>query len=295
MATQVRRLRALVTHPVQVSRRRVQAIDKAWYFWEIHQGARRDPILVYSMGKVGSSALSSSLQRASGRPVIHLHNIAKAEHEYHRKWREDRDLLEHQLVWWRGEYVRLRLAMAPRSKKWDVIAGVRDPFSMWVSSFFEAAKQYRYLDPDQSADEVDIDVLVENLCSIVDRLSRDWFTTELQPTTGIDVYARPFPTEKGFQQYESGRFRMLLIRFEDLPMVGPDSLARFLGLDVPVPLVKANVASQKWYSDVYQRFLAEAQIPELVLDQAYKSRQALHFYTREELQAFRCRWSHRSA
>jgi len=52
-----------------------------------------------------------------------------------------------------------------------------------------------------------------------------------------------------------------------------------------------NEATQKAYAETYRDFLATARFPASLLDQAYGSRYARHFYADSELARFRRRWS----
>ena len=52
-----------------------------------------------------------------------------------------------------------------------------------------------------------------------------------------------------------------------------------------------NVGSEKVYADLYSRFKAEAVFPDSALGRAYESQLAQHFYSPEEIDVFRARWS----
>ena len=117
-----------------------------------------------------------------------------------------------------------------------------------------------------------------------------WFTNELQTVTNIDVYAVPFDRSAGYQIYENERFRVLLIRFEDLRRVASEALGSFFSVPSP-PLHEKNVGDRKAYSDLYRRFKADAVFPDSVLDFAYESQLAQHLYNPEEIAGFRARWS----
>ena len=68
-------------------------------------------------------------------------------------------------------------------------------------------------------------------------------------------------------------------------------LARFLHRREPVPVPARNEGRDKAYGDRYREFLGAARLPAEVLDQAYASRYARHFYADSELDEFRRRWS----
>ena len=55
-------------------------------------------------------------------------------------------------------------------------------------------------------------------------------------------------------------------------------------------LVESNTADDKSYADLYAAFRRELTLPEPYLDRVYGSRFARHFYTPDELAAFRRKW-----
>jgi hypothetical protein len=122
------------------------------------------------------------------------------------------------------------------------------------------------------------------------RAGLDWFNSQLAAVTGIDVLREPFEPTRGWGIYEEGRFRILLIRFEDLARVAPDALQRFFSLESPLSLVHRNQGSTKRYASLYRLFRTSADIPPHILDMAYESDLARHFYTEDERMAFRSAW-----
>ena len=84
----------------------------------------------------------------------------------------------------------------------------------------------------------------------------------------------------------------MLIRQESL-VAAPDALGDFLGRGRPVPVPVRNEATAKGYAESYRDFLAGARLPASVLDEAYGSRYARHFYADSELASLRERWGGR--
>jgi len=116
-----------------------------------------------------------------------------------------------------------------------------------------------------------------------------WFDRELKSVFGVDVYAIPFDPAKGYEIYESEKARVLLVRLEDLRSRAPVAFGDFLGLG-DFRLADTNVAEAKGYADVYRRFVASVRLPHDYIERMYDSRYARHFYSEDELDAFRLRW-----
>ena len=155
-----------------------------------------------------------------------------------------------------------------------------------MSAFFHGRGRRPHPDGDPSVDQL-VDELVDGRWA---RPPVRWFDREFAPALGVDVYDHPFDPDTGSAVVETPAVRVLLLRQENLA-AAPAALARFLGRPGPVPVPPRNEASTKGYGPRYAEFLATARLPERLLDQAYGSRYARHFYADTELEGFRRRWS----
>jgi hypothetical protein len=269
-------------------RSRSATIDKASYLVSLHLRSRGDVVLVYSMPKVASSTIRRAIVESTHRPALHFHNMTRqalaADKEW---WREHSD--DHHTSWqWRGEYARHRVRFGRPRGKWDIVNGVREPIARSVSALFQVGEREGFLDPETSPDEVDLGPLRERFLTYFTGQG-DWFRDELEPATGLNVYARPFDWAAGYGTVENDRFRSMTIRQEDLARVGAPAIGEFLGCD-DVALPRRNAAEEKFYHSLYTRFGDEVQLPESLVDKAYSSEQARHFYSPAELNEFRARW-----
>ena len=221
----------------------------------LHRLAREDgrraelPVLVFQMGKVGSTAVTRSLRRAFAersvaergsppRRVYHVHQIAgPAAPEP-----PPEDLLrtphEHRLLRaWRDAYL-LDWIERERARRWQVVTIVRDPMARNLSAFFQGCEvaaleggrwQFR-------SERYGVELVVAEsepgplLEAFVERFPHerplDFFDTQLAALFGIDVFAQPFPREAGWAVCRSERCETLLLRLEDLREAGPSALGR---------------------------------------------------------------------
>lgn len=237
--------------------------------WQYLRELRREydtPVIVCSLGKTGTTALAASIE-ASGRQALHCHRFGPGPKG------PGAPVGRRPFTAWRGEYAAELLG----SGRWQIVCAVRDPIARLASSIMEVRR----------GGTVD-DLRAEMVATIEDgRGGLDWFD-HLKRATGLDVYASPFDQEGGWQVYESERGPVLVVRFEDLPSAGPVGLARLLGR--PVDLVQRNDTAGKAHADVYRAFRAEPNLPAHVLDAAYESPLARHFYSPVEITGFRERW-----
>ena len=273
-----------------------------------------DPILVYQMGKVASSSIRNSLfrcpdprtrlvlmsheffplrHRDTGRidiePEYREHVLRENEHEQHViqgfSWRK-------RLGWrFREKFYTERIykSYVKRGDRLRVITLVREPVANNISMFFEVFDHYAGTTFEESTLDVDakIELFLERYMHwrpIV------WLDAELKTTLGVDVYQCPFPHELGYSTVSTDRVDVLVLRSELDDRTKAQAIADFLGLD-EFEIVRTNVASERSYARQYAEFKQQIKIPPNLLDQMYNSKYARHFYSREEREQLRARWS----
>ena len=249
------------------------------------------PIVVFSMGKTGSTAIARAVQDATGHRVFQIFRLekdrlAQAEQRYlaGRKHAPASGPVAFPgaLHLWESEHL---LRNPPSvAAPWTVITTVREPIAQAVSAFFHGSTR-RGLAAGASAEELTAELLADHW----ERAPLRWFDREFAPALGIDVFAHPFDPVAGHGVIETPTARVLLLRQENLD-AAPAALAGFLGVGAPVPVGARNQASAKEYGDRYRDFLRDVRVPDPVLDEVYGSRYARHFYADSELVRFRRRW-----
>jgi hypothetical protein len=242
------------------------------------------PIVVFCMSKTASSAVVRAVRGAVAQPVFKIHllvpeHLAAAEAHYRRTDRSARP----RHVFHAAHLVR---HLPTPEHPWLVVTIVRDPVARAASDFFQSGRRLGRL-----ADPATTTAAFERFAA-ADGITRtlEWFERELEPSLGIDVYAHPFDPTLGYGVIESPSVRMLVLRQESLD-VAPAALGRFLGLAHDVPLDAENVGADKEYAALYASVLEQAVLPAATLERTYDSRFVRHFYSAEEREALRRRWS----
>ena len=267
-------------------RRRVPALDRALQFGHnLRRVGTPAPVLVYSAGKVGSMALAETVERGLGRRTVHLHFVTREGRRLDaaEAARFGTTPSSHR---WNADYAWVRTQLQ-RRRRWEVVTGARDPVSRSISSVFETAGAYGLVRGGEGSLDVIHREVVRRIDVVAGRAS--WFDRELRAVCGVDVLARPFDVERGYEIHEHGRFRVLLVRFEDLRRVGGEALGTFLGVGAP-ELSSTNVAASKPYAELYERYRSTVRFPAPLLDRAYGTREAQALYRPEELAELRRRW-----
>ena len=256
------------------------------------------PILIHQMGKVGSESIQASFNR------LHLPSI----HSHFLSWQRLKDLENY--------YVKLPHAIIPqhidRSKRlraiidetwgrirWKIVTLVREPVARTISDVFQNLSfTMPYL---ASINENDAFKLISDYIlaqfSCFDEKSDyicTWFDREVKDVFKLDIYGVEFNKSAGYQILNSENTDTLVIKLEKLSECHQPAFRDYLGID-NFQLLEANAGSQKPYRHLYKNLLECISIPKNFLERVYSSKFVKHFYTDEEIQRFKTRWSGHSA
>lgn len=242
------------------------------------------PVLVYQMGKVGSSTLFHTL-KSSGIRAAHVHVLLPENVD---KW-----VVKKRPNGWE---VRFRRIVARRIRGGRepvrIVTLVRDPISQNFSSYFQnfgRAQGDRFGEVDWgglSADEIIRQYREDYPKTTAVR----YFERELMPMTGIDIYRQPFPHEQGCQVLRQGRVSLLVLRVETPDQVKLEALNAFLGTEIPA-LVQRNHSLNKPYASLYAESKARLKLPRATVEELVDSKYSRHFYTEEERSRMFERWT----
>ena len=252
------------------------------------------PALIYSIGKVGSTSVKVSLTGAHIKnPVFHIHRLSwhtlEESYEYHRN--AGLDVPGHVKD---GKYLRFFIDKTRGKVRWKIISLTRDPIAWTVSSLFENLKNYPEL-RNQAGDELVNGILthLEKRFNEFDEkydYACNWFDRELMDVFSFDVYSESFDPAAGYKITKAENADILIIRLENLSRCSSEAFQKFLGLR-EFQLVKANEGSDKSYKQVYQQVLSTLSLPRDTVERIYRSRYARQFYTDEEINTFKRRWT----
>lgn len=257
--------------------------------------SERPLILVYQMGKVGSSTVYNSL-RDMGLPnsIHHVHFLSVDLLKY-RKAHERAGIFPAPYHMFMGEALRKNIGKR-RGFPVKIISMVRDPIALVVSALFENTHLYKELSvPDDREIDPHIAInLLENFFNDPDNFSYvyEWFDKELKEVFDIDVFATPFPIDTGYAYYTKNNVSALVIRTENLSINGAVAIANFLNLKKPLDLQPRNVRSAGGgKAEAYQKVLSKLCINQELCRKIYASRFVRHFYTDEMIDEFIVKWT----
>ena len=255
------------------------------------------PMIIFQPGKVGSTSVHMSLikkyqELGVATPVFHAHILENVDQriELLKVIRAKPDNSIDKLL--ESKELRQQIDKFPK-RRWNVISLVRDPVALRVSAFFQLLDEY-LPDWQPQIESGKITLLdLQNLFYEKGGLGMDglntWFDAQIKPIWGIDVYNTPFSKDRGYHIYKQNpNVNLMIIRLEDLNTVAQDAFYEFLGIK-DFTIIRENIGAKKPYSDLYKHFKT-LPLPRDIVNEAYDSRYARHFYTDREIEKFRRKW-----
>ena len=250
-----------------------------------------EPIIVYQMGKVGSSSMYWSFDALRlNAPVYHLHylnGMDEMEAWIRKTLRVNRRELK-MVELARKLRREIERGTAPR---YHLVSLVRAPVPRNLSTYFHNVDSYfpNFVERIQ-ARTLRVSELGDYFVNVFRETTPErWFDEQVREVFGIDVYATPFSRERGYQIYENDKARLLVLRLEDLNRVVAAAMREFLNIPDFV-LVPANAGENKTYGGLYKEFLAQLRLPREYIKATDATRYARHFYNESELAASVARW-----
>jgi len=246
------------------------------------------PIIIYQMGKVGSSSILRSLG-ASGYKPYHIHylnpeRLRQIESTYLSK--------QHNLplhISTSRKLIKNRTFESPNCR---VISLVREPISRNMSAFFENKKLFTH--NFSQIEQKSINAYIKNfLSNYPHNVPLVWFDNELKGQLGIDVYAYSFPQADGYSIIKKDNIRLLILKLEISDESKKRALTEFLDIS-EISLQRANVGAKKDYADIYKSFLERIRLPEEYIDRMCTSKYTRHFYSDKEIEQIRYKWGRKT-
>jgi len=242
----------------------------------------RNPILIYQMGKVGSTSIATMLKNQGlDRPVIHVHTLNRdlvREAVARHRAALSRPLDEHLIV---SETLAKQYDLS--ELPCEVITLTREPIGRALSFAFEDWRKKLPTLPD-----LDVHDCVKAAAGVVNTMlaagsahadPSQWFDQELHKVFGVDVFATEYDFQRGYVIIDDRGPRTLVIRMEDLERSLAPAIENFLGIRLTIDSVPvSNHGETKWYSDKYEAVKREFTVEADVLSRITSSRYFRHFY-----------------
>ena len=248
-------------------------------------------IVIYQMGKVGSTTVYYSLKKQLPfTPIFHVHclseNTLKEQEEAYQnigKFPGEVRHLRH------GKYLRKHLDKRTNIK-WEIITLVREPISREISIFF----QQRDRDfPDGIHTSEAIEMLQTSFANFKEstNFACNWFDREVKNNFDINIYNFDFDKQKGYHIIRKEDRGILIIRLEDLNSCFQTSLGEFLLINKSLNILPKNIATKKAYREQYLEVIKQIKIPRDICESIYSSQYVKHFYNDDMIHGFIKQWT----
>ncbi len=244
---------------------------------------RKPPIVILTIGKVGSSSIYKTLKKKTPNKVFHIHNLSKQgiSRSIDQHLSSDRKSKPLHLIV--SKYLSKKLSHY--NGRTFVITVIREPISREVSSFFQNIEFYKNTLESKNLD-IDIDkahkILSQRLKEGICEAYEDWFKLEIESNYNINVFSELYDENKNYMIFRGTKTTLLLLRMEDLDEVFPYAIQEFLSLDKPMSLLNSNVGNSKYYAETYKIVKKELKLDLDTINQIVNSKFFNHFYLNDK-------------
>ncbi len=313
------------TAPVRLSKSDFGSVDA------VVQDSDDPIYLVYQMGKVGSSSIHDCLLNTGKYSFHICHLSDWTSRQYKFAIQDDycpTNFSEKIMSTIAGnEFTRFRISAVARSspERIKVITATREPVSHLLSTYFEGFEilfkhyvSFRYgsITTDSVKQHLNELVRIYLEHSTQDAIISDdyselrerfpqtdvrwfllccqwpliWFDRELRGVLDIDIYSEALDLTGGQFSFTNNGIEVLGIKFESLSTIIEPALRRFTN-DNSLTVTEKNVSRQKAHGTLFERVIESIDLPAEFLDLQYSHQFSRFFYTPDELENFKERWT----
>lgn len=242
------------------------------------------PVLVYTMAKVGSLSIYSSIKKQTSIPCFHVHSLNIAEHEAAKKHCFDEGMLPDS----RSPASLIQNQILKPAKRCKIITVFREPVERNLSAFFDAFEYYVGVPPKNYKGTIEelIDCFLKKMPH---NYAIQWFEEKFERDTGINLYQESFDKNKGFQHYQQGNYEVLVMNSAIDNYLKADLVRDFIG-ESSFKLKNVNVTEESNKGSLYKAFKDQIRFEKKYLDNLLLSKYSLHFLSSEEVDRAYKKW-----
>jgi hypothetical protein len=232
------------------------------------------PVVVYTMGKVGTQTIVRGL-RDAGVDVYKTHSLVRRhlENEVRKSRTEGGKLAKPTAT---GMY--LLDEVFPKCDDVKVITLVRESIGRNMSGFFQILHRTGYPEP---YDQYDVRDLIRSFFdSFNHSRPEDWFRKDFFVALGCRPFKLDFDPRQGWLRVREGKFDILLVQTELQDVVKKDLIKRFVGCSIDMQ--RKNRGETKKYGVLYKTFKEQVEFPEEFIDKMMRSAVMRHYYSPEQ-------------
>ncbi len=248
------------------------------------RGRTQEPVLVFTMAKVGSSSVYHSLKNQSDIPCFHIHSLSIEEELRAIKICQQNGVYPGS----RSPVFMLHKYLLETQENYKVISLFRNPIERNLSAFFEAFEIHMgvpihlFKGSLQDIEAVFYKKLDHTYC-------KNWFDNHLKEGTGVDVYEHDFAKAKGYAVIKGSQTDVLLLNSNLEDTLKSKLVGDFCCLK-DFTIKNVNVTNTKKGAALYAEFKSYIRFPKSYLDDQLGSKYMGHFFTKEEKEMLYEKW-----
>lgn len=208
-------------------------------------------LLIYSIGKVGSSTLYNSFIKAKHifSPVFHIHSLnpkrLEEQKEYYRN--SVRKSVPFHLL----QSTVITEELSNYQGRLKVFTLIREPIGRELSSVYQDS--FNFTKTKEISKSLIIKIVNEKFASLIEILpEHEWFERELKTVLGINIYEFDFNVEQGYLIFKNKKLDFVLVRLENLNESYSEWMNQLFIEGDKIKLITVNESKDKFYDDNYQ-------------------------------------------
>ena len=208
-------------------------------------------ILVYTIGKVGSTSIyrSISQNKKINIPIFHIHSLnpSRIKEQKNIYLNSKRKSLPFHLI----QSNLISKQLEKYNGTLHIITLTREPITREVSSIFQ--DYFNFFDsPNIKNDMIKSEIKNKIKCLVKTLPESEWFHRELNEVFGLNIFDFDFDSKKGYFVKKNKKLNFCFVRLENLQDSYSKIIKEMFNKTIDTPLVTKNLASEKFYSEKYQ-------------------------------------------
>jgi SAM-dependent methyltransferase len=282
--SQLNHLPQKVDHPEQARKiyEKNKDIIVAKIQHELDEAIKQDKkiVLIYQMGKVGSSTYKALLKKNNNYQVYHLHRMNYSSNEV---------MIENyinngnvKLAIQEREWKEIANYILTKKPLLNVVTAVREPIARNISAYFQNLSESDFAK--------DTDGLIHSfLNNYPHTVPVNWFNEQFKKVFDIDIFDYPFNKNRGWDEIMKDNLNILTLTIETDDAEKINAFNRFFGLNV-TSIPRANVANSKEYAVEYRKFIDTIMLKQDYIQRLLDTDIVRHFYKKSQIEQFYSKW-----
>lgn len=257
------------------------------------------PVVIYQMGKVGSSTIYSTIKQLSRNPVFQVHFLRKAEVERIQKKYETAGLKEEYMHVTHSKIIS-NFVNKKYGLRWHIITVVRDPLVVKLSYLFHNPRLHKKFLFDENG-VIDPNKALSIASQMINDLNPEtdyvynWIDNEFKNYLAIDVFDYPFDKKKGYEIINHDGNTILIIQTEAInnnliQAIKEMNLTTVKNIEIKI----SNENFNKEFSEIYSFVKNNLRLSPQKAREIYENKYVRHFYTDEFIADKINFWSNRN-